>query len=125
MVRMMEVRSGIRKTLFFGTINPKKMINRIFYLNSPPNNPSSSEYSLKRLLNFETVKLYPAAGYLTPRKRQVKSVLTIVNPPRNFRIPNQIRAPPSPPLENPQTNQISPPFSSQPRATRGKQSWKW
>jgi hypothetical protein len=67
MVRMMEVISGIRKISFFGTINPEKMINRIFYLNNPPNDPSSSEYSLKRLFNFETVKLYPAAGYLTLR----------------------------------------------------------
>jgi hypothetical protein len=63
----MEVRSGIRKAPFFGTINPKKMINRIFYLNNPPNDPSASEYSLKRLFNFEIVKLYLAAGYLTPR----------------------------------------------------------
>jgi hypothetical protein len=44
---MMEVRSGIRKTPFFGTINPEKMVNRIFYLNNPPNDPSSSEYSPK------------------------------------------------------------------------------
>jgi hypothetical protein len=44
---MMEVRSAIPKTPFFGTINPEKMINRIFYLNNPPNDPSSSEYSLK------------------------------------------------------------------------------
>jgi hypothetical protein len=64
---MVEVRSGIRKNPFFGTINPEKIINRIFYLNNPPNNPSSSEYSLKRLFNFEIVKLYPAAGYLTPQ----------------------------------------------------------
>jgi hypothetical protein len=67
MVQMMEVRFRIRKTPFFGTINPEKMINRIFYLNNPPNNPSSSEYSLRRLFNFEIVKLYPAADYLTPR----------------------------------------------------------
>jgi hypothetical protein len=44
---MMEIRSGIRKTPFFRTIYPEKMINRIFYLNNPPNDPSSSEYSLK------------------------------------------------------------------------------
>jgi hypothetical protein len=62
---MMEVRSGIRKTPFFRTINPEKMINRIFYLNNPPNDPSTFEYSLKRLFNFKAVKLYPAAGYLT------------------------------------------------------------
>jgi hypothetical protein len=60
-------RSGIQKTSFFGIINPEKMINRIFYLNNPPNDPSSSEYSLKRLFNFEIVKLYPAVGYLTPQ----------------------------------------------------------
>jgi hypothetical protein len=47
MVKMMEFRSGIRKTPFFGTINPEKMVNRIFYLNNSPNDPSSSEYSLK------------------------------------------------------------------------------
>jgi hypothetical protein len=29
---MMEVRFGIRKTPFFGTINPEKMVNRIIYL---------------------------------------------------------------------------------------------
>jgi hypothetical protein len=56
MVQMMKVRCGIRKTLFFGTINPEKMINRIFYLKNPPNNPSS-EYSLRQLFNFETVNL--------------------------------------------------------------------
>jgi hypothetical protein len=48
-------------------MNPEKMVNQIFYLNNPPNDPSSSEDSLKLLFNFETVKLYPAAGYLTPR----------------------------------------------------------
>jgi hypothetical protein len=67
MVQMMEVRFGIRKTSFFGTINPKKMINRIIYLKDPPNDPSYSEYSLRRLFNLGTVNLYPAAGYLTPR----------------------------------------------------------
>jgi hypothetical protein len=64
---MMEVRFGIRKTPFFGTVNPEKMINRILYLNNSPNNLSTSEYSLKRLFNFKAVKLYPTAGYLTPR----------------------------------------------------------
>jgi hypothetical protein len=63
---MMEVRSGIRKTPFFGTVNPEKMINQIFFLKNPPNDPSTSEYSLKRLFNFKAGKLYPAAGYLTP-----------------------------------------------------------
>jgi hypothetical protein len=43
----MEVRSEIRKTPFLGTVNPEKMINRIFYLNNPPNDPSTSEYSMK------------------------------------------------------------------------------
>jgi hypothetical protein len=66
MVQMMEVRFGIRKNPFFGTINLEKMINRIIYLKDPPNDPSSSEYSLRRLFNFGTVNLYPAAGYLTP-----------------------------------------------------------
>jgi hypothetical protein len=64
---MMEVRSGIRKTPFFGTVNPEKMINRIFYLNNSPNDPSTSEYSLEQLFNFKVVKLYPATGYLTLR----------------------------------------------------------
>jgi hypothetical protein len=41
------------KPLFFGTVNPEKMINRIFYLNNPPNDPSTSEYSLKRRFNFK------------------------------------------------------------------------
>jgi hypothetical protein len=44
---MMEVKSEIRKTPLFRTINPEKMINRIFNPNSPPNDPSSSEYSQK------------------------------------------------------------------------------
>jgi hypothetical protein len=42
---MMEIRSEIRKTPPFRTINPEKMINRIFNPNSPPKDPSSSEYS--------------------------------------------------------------------------------
>jgi hypothetical protein len=46
MIQMMEVRFGIRKTPFLGTINPEKMINRIIYLKNPSNDPSSSEYSL-------------------------------------------------------------------------------
>jgi hypothetical protein len=33
MVQMMEVRFGIQKTPFFGTINPEKMVNQIIYLN--------------------------------------------------------------------------------------------
>jgi hypothetical protein len=84
MVQMMEVRSEIQKTPFFGIVNPEKMSNQIFYLNNPPNDLSTSEYSLKRLFNFETVNLYPAAGYLTPRYRQVKSVHPICNLLRNF-----------------------------------------
>jgi hypothetical protein len=67
MIQMMEVRFGIRKTPFFGTINPEKMINRISYPKNPPNDSSSSEYSLRRLFNFRTVNQYPAADYLTPR----------------------------------------------------------
>jgi hypothetical protein len=43
MVQMMEVRFEIRKTPLFRTINPEKMINRIYYLKNPPNDPSSSE----------------------------------------------------------------------------------
>jgi hypothetical protein len=46
MVQMMEVRFGIQKTPFLGIINSEKMINRIIYLKNPPNDPSSSEYSL-------------------------------------------------------------------------------
>jgi hypothetical protein len=46
MVQMMEVRFGIRKTPFFGTINPEKMVNQIIYLKNSPNDPSSPEYSL-------------------------------------------------------------------------------
>jgi hypothetical protein len=52
MIQTMEVRFGIRKTPFFGTINPEEMINRISYLKNPPNDPSSSEYSLRRLFKF-------------------------------------------------------------------------
>jgi hypothetical protein len=61
MIRMTEVRFGIRKIPFFGTINLKKIINRISYLKISPNDSSSSEYSLRRLFNFGTVNLYPAA----------------------------------------------------------------
>jgi hypothetical protein len=32
MVQMIEVRFGIRKNPFLGTINPEKMVNRIIYL---------------------------------------------------------------------------------------------
>jgi hypothetical protein len=32
MVQMIEVRFGIQKTSFFGTINPEKMVNQILYL---------------------------------------------------------------------------------------------
>jgi hypothetical protein len=46
MAEMIEVRLGIRKTPFFGIINPEKMVNRILLYKNPPNNPSSSEYSL-------------------------------------------------------------------------------
>jgi hypothetical protein len=46
MVQMMEVRFGIQKPPFFGTINPEKMVNRIISLKNPPNDPSSYEYSL-------------------------------------------------------------------------------
>jgi hypothetical protein len=67
MAQMIEVRSGIGKTSFFGTINPEKMINQIFYLNNPSNDPSTSKYSLKQLFSFKIVKLHPTAGYLTPR----------------------------------------------------------
>jgi hypothetical protein len=42
------------------------MINRIFYLNNPPNDPSYSEYSRKRLLTFATVELYPNRWLFNP-----------------------------------------------------------
>jgi hypothetical protein len=32
LVQMMDVRFGIRKIPFFGTINPEKMVNQIIYL---------------------------------------------------------------------------------------------
>jgi hypothetical protein len=32
MVQMIEVRFGIQKIPFFGTINPENMVNQIFYL---------------------------------------------------------------------------------------------
>jgi hypothetical protein len=50
---------------FFERISPEKIINRIFHPNSPPNDLSSSEYSQKRLLNFEAVTFPHPAGYLT------------------------------------------------------------
>jgi hypothetical protein len=65
---MMEVRSWIRKTPFFGTVDPEKMINQIYNPNSPPNDPSSSEYSLKRLLTFAIVDLYPNRWLFKPAK---------------------------------------------------------
>jgi hypothetical protein len=61
------IRPKIRKTPFFGLISPEKMINQIFNLIRSPNDPSSSEYSTKRLLNFRTVTFPHSAGYLTPR----------------------------------------------------------
>jgi hypothetical protein len=48
-------------------------------------------------------------------------VLPIFNPPRNFRIPNQIRAPPSPPLTSPKLAESLRPFSAAPERTRVKQ----
>jgi hypothetical protein len=33
--------------IFYRIINPEKMINRMFYPNNPPNDPSSSKYSPK------------------------------------------------------------------------------
>jgi hypothetical protein len=66
MAQMIEVISRIQKTPFFGTINPEKMINQIFYPNNPSNDPSTSKHSLKQLFSFKTVKLHPTAGYLTP-----------------------------------------------------------
>jgi hypothetical protein len=47
-------------------------------------------------------------------------VLPIFNPPRNFRIPNQIRAPPSPPLTSPKLAKSLRPFSAAPERTRVK-----
>jgi hypothetical protein len=41
-------------------------------------------------------------------------VLPIFNPPRNLRIPNQIRAPPSPPLRSPKLAKSLRPFSAAP-----------
>jgi hypothetical protein len=53
MVQMIEVRFGIRKTPFFGTINPEKIVNQIIYLkiyqitphlpNIPSDDSSTSE----------------------------------------------------------------------------------
>jgi hypothetical protein len=44
---MMEFRLDIQKTPFLGTINPEKMVKDIFYLNYPPNDLSTSKYSVK------------------------------------------------------------------------------
>jgi hypothetical protein len=60
MIQMMKVRFRIRKTHFFGTINPEKMVSRVIYLKihqmTPhvPNIPCDDSST-------------SAAGYLTPR----------------------------------------------------------
>jgi hypothetical protein len=60
MIQMMEVRFGIRKTPFFGTINPKKMFNRIIYLKIHQMTP--------HVLNIPCDdSSTSAAGYLTLR----------------------------------------------------------
>jgi hypothetical protein len=47
MIQVMEVRFEIQKTPFFGTIILEKLINQISYLKNPPNDLSSSKYSLR------------------------------------------------------------------------------
>jgi hypothetical protein len=57
------------KNHFFGLVSPEKMINRIFNPNSPPNDPSTSEYFQKQLLNFKTVTFPHSVGYLTQQQQ--------------------------------------------------------
>jgi hypothetical protein len=47
-------------------------------------------------------------------------VLSIFDPPSNFRVPNQIRAPPSPPLTSPKLAESLHPFSAAPGRMRVK-----
>jgi hypothetical protein len=66
MIQMMDIRSGIRKTPFFGRISPEKMINRIFNPNSLPNDLSSSEYSKKTTLELQNSNFTPLRWLYNP-----------------------------------------------------------
>jgi hypothetical protein len=81
---MIEVRSGIQKTAFFGTMNPEKMINRIFYLNNPSNDPSTSETTLQ-LRNSKPVPgrwlFNPAVTPGKIRASNLQSAKKFPNPP--------------------------------------------
>jgi hypothetical protein len=61
-------------------------------------------------LQLRNSKLVSGRWLFNPAVIRVKPVLPIFNPPSNFRVPNQIRAPPSPPLTSPQLAESLHPF---------------
>jgi hypothetical protein len=121
MVRMMEVRSKIRKTPFFGTMNPEKMINRIFYLNNLSNDPSTSETTLQ----LQNSKPIPGRWLFNPmvtpgriRASNLQSAKKFPNPP--IRAALHLH-----PLERAPLAKSLRPFLRSPRATRGEKIKKW
>jgi hypothetical protein len=112
---MMEVKSEIRKTPLFRTINPEKMINQIYYLKNPPNDPSSSEYFRKPLFNVKTLKLFPNCWLFNPAVTPSKHCASNLQSAKNCqKIPKYSRAPPSSSRRNPNPPDLPVPLPAAP-----------
>jgi hypothetical protein len=81
------------KSPFYRLMNPEEMINRICNPNSPPNDPSSSEYSQNTTLELRNSKLFPNRWLFNPAAAVRKTVLPICNLPKAIKIPKLSRAP--------------------------------
>jgi hypothetical protein len=121
---MMGTRSLIRKTPFFGLTSPEKMINRIFNPISPPNDPSTSEYSQKMTLELQNSNFSPSRWLFNPAATVRKTVLSICILPRTTKIPNQSQTPPPSPQRTPPAP-TSPPLSPQPPSILWPANRRW
>jgi hypothetical protein len=78
---LVEIELEIQKTSFFGTINPKKMVNQITAQKIHQKTARIPSISLMRCFTFCTVNHCLTAGFLTPQSVRVFPVPLDLTPP--------------------------------------------
>jgi hypothetical protein len=114
MIQMMEVRIGIRKASFYGTINPEKMINQIFYQKNSTKRPLIFGIFPETTLQLRNRKPVSGRSLFNPAVTLSKIRASNLQSAKKFLNPQSEPRSTFTPLENPQTSQISPVLSPQP-----------
>jgi hypothetical protein len=84
-----EIELETRKTSFFGTINPEKMVNQVTAQKIHQKTARVPSIPLVRRFTFRTVNHCLTAGYLTPQSVRVFSVPSdLTSPPEKKQNPN-------------------------------------